>query len=99
MRKSILLGAAVGAVLVFGSAGGAFAGEFNGNGDPTQGPAHSNSWCAYSGLQDWPQVHGEVQNWGHIPKAARDVISDRGAAVVDNPEGLNGCNAVLSPKP
>ena len=32
----------------------AFAGEITGNGKPTQGPAHANSICVFSGLNDDP---------------------------------------------
>jgi len=101
MRRSILMGVAVGAVLVFGSAGGAFAGERGGNGEETPAGEKSRSLCAYSGLEDFefeePAQPGTVQNWGHIPKEARDMFSDRGAAVVSTPFGEEGCNAHLYP--
>jgi hypothetical protein len=32
----------------------AFAGEITGNGKPTQGPAHANSICVFSGQNDDP---------------------------------------------
>ncbi|WP_243076886.1 hypothetical protein [Microbacterium sp. SS28] len=97
-RKNILWGVAVGAVLVVGSAGGAFAGEIGGNGQPTQGAAHSRSLCAFSGLEDAPEETGQqVQNWGHIPQEARKDWSTRGASVVDTPFGEQGCNAHLYP--
>jgi hypothetical protein len=32
----------------------AFAGEITGNGTPTQGPAHANSICVFSGQNDDP---------------------------------------------
>jgi len=34
--------------------GTAFAGEITGNGKPTQGPAHANSICVFSGQNDDP---------------------------------------------
>lgn len=34
----------------------AFAGETTGNGTPTQGPAHANSICVFSGLNDDPNA-------------------------------------------
>lgn len=92
MRKNILLGAAVGAVLVFGSAGGAFAGEIGGHGQDTHGPANSNSPCAFSGLQDEPFNPGTVQNWGHT-KDVEGVVSTHGASSALTPEGVWGCNA------
>ena len=101
MRRSILLGAALGALLVVGSAGGAFAGEIGGNGEVTPAGEKANSYCAFSGLQDFdllkPVEPGAVQNWGQIPKATRDAWSVKGAAVVNNPFGPDGCNAHLVP--
>ena len=41
------------AVMGFG-ANAAFAGEVTGNGKPTQGPAHANSICTFSGQNDDP---------------------------------------------
>lgn len=101
MRRPMLLGIAVGAVIVLGSAGGAFAGEVGGNGQETSGPANSRSLCAFSGLEDFdglqPPDPGVVQNWGHIPKELRKAWSDRGAAVVNTPFGEEGCNAHMYP--
>jgi hypothetical protein len=37
-------------------AGSAFAGEVTGNGKPTQGPAHANSICVFSGQNDDPDA-------------------------------------------
>ncbi len=45
------------AAVVAGSAipaASAFAGEITGNGKPTQGPAHANSICVFSGQNDDP---------------------------------------------
>ena len=44
-----------------------------------------------------PAGPGVTQNWGHIPKDARDQFSDRGASSVDTPFGEEGCNAHLYP--
>jgi hypothetical protein len=59
----------------------ASAGEITGNGTATQGPAHANSICVYSGLEDgdvpvgtpgFPGPGGAPpQNWGHVQQAAR----------------------------
>lgn len=35
-------------------AGAAYGGEVTGSGKPTQGPAHANSICVFSGLNDDP---------------------------------------------
>ena len=98
MRR-IVLGVAVGAVLVFGSAGGALAGEIGGHGQDTQGPAHSRSLCAYSGLEDndrlEPVEPGVTQNWGQIPQEDRQALSTRGAS--DVPAIGEGCNASIYP--
>jgi hypothetical protein len=34
----------------------AFAGEITGNGEPTAGPTHANSICAFSGQNDHPDA-------------------------------------------
>ena len=52
------------------SAAPAFAGEINGNGDPTAMREHTNSICGFSGLNDHPEGQpnnppGKVQNYGH----------------------------------
>ena len=53
LRKAIVT--AVCAIAVVGmSASAAFAGEITGNGKPTQGPAHANSICVFSGQNDDP---------------------------------------------
>jgi len=98
MRKStILIGAAAaGATLVL-AAGPAFAGEVTGNGKPTQGPAHANSICAFSGLEDGgedptaPSGPGAPpQNWGQIPKEFRAVLTAEGAQPGDSCNGHTG---------
>lgn len=101
MNRRILLGIAVGAVIALGSAGGAFAGERGGDGHETPAGEKARSLCAYSGLEDYefeqPAQPGVVQNWGHIPKAMRDMASSRGASQVVTPFGEEGCNASLYP--
>src|ERR1700675_1718606 len=53
VRKSLL--ATVCTVFIVGfTAGPPFAGEVTGNGKPTQGPAHANSICVFSGQNDDP---------------------------------------------
>jgi len=101
MRRNILLGAALGTLLVVGSAGGAFAGEIGGNGAVTPAGENARSYCAFSGLQDFdlqaPVQPGAVQNWGQVPKEVRDAWSVNGAAIVNNPFGPDGCNAHVVP--
>ena len=59
MRTRSLLSAAVcAAVLAGAGAGAALAGEITGNGKATQGPAHANSICVFSGLNDDPEEAG-----------------------------------------
>jgi len=55
MSKKAWLAAALCAVVFAAmSAGSAFAGEVTGNGKDTQGPAHANSICVFSGQNDDP---------------------------------------------
>ena len=53
MRQKLLTALCV-AVVAGLSAGAASAGEITGNGKPTQGPAHANSICVFSGQNDDP---------------------------------------------
>lgn len=81
------------AALVVASSGSALAGEVTGNGDPTQAPAHTNSICAFSGLNDNPTEPGHggrVQSYGQIVAAG-------GKAFVPSPGvGCNGHTGFLS---
>jgi hypothetical protein len=52
MRKWLTVTAIVVASTAMSSP--AFAGEITGNGTPTQGPAHANSICVFSGQNDDP---------------------------------------------
>jgi hypothetical protein len=55
MSKRALLAVAFSAATVAGlSANAALAGEVTGNGKDTQGPAHANSICVFSGQNDDP---------------------------------------------
>jgi hypothetical protein len=74
-----------------------FAGEITGNGKPTQGPAHANSICVFSGLEDGGDFPGQPagpgappQNWGHIPKADRDILTQEGSQPGDSCNGHTG---------
>ena len=100
MRFKSLVAAALCAVAVAAvGAGSAFAGEVNGNGDPTAVRAHANSICAFSGQNDGDPPPGRtaehVQSWGQIPKAGvggRDFLTSIGS----NP-GI-ACNGHLNPR-
>ena len=83
------------AILLGGAASTASAGENTGNGKPTQGPAHANSICVFSGLEDGeeggPSGPGvPPQNWGQIPKAQRDILTQEGAQPGDSCNGHSG---------
>lgn len=106
MGRRLMLGITVGAVLVLGSASGAFAGEVGGNGQTTGAYYNSNSECAFSGLEDGsedpgaPSGPGSTQNWGHTkdqPLPPGITLTSKGAAVVTvtTPQGTFsfGCNA------
>src|SRR6476620_10324193 len=76
MKSVVAAGIGVAALVVAGS-GPAFGGEITGSGKPTSGPAHANSICAFSGLEDgdgagFPGPGGAPpQNWGHVQQAER----------------------------
>ncbi len=69
-KKRLLLAALCAAVIAALSAGPAFAGEVTGNGKDTQGPAHANSICSFSGQNDDPSgtqgegPGGRTQSYG-----------------------------------
>jgi hypothetical protein len=54
MLRKAVIASAVGAMALVSLSGTAFAGEITGNGKPTQGPAHANSICVFSGHNDDP---------------------------------------------
>jgi hypothetical protein len=76
ITRLIMVPATAGALLLVGVSA-ASAGEITGNGKPTQGPAHANSICVFSGLEDgdgagFPGPGGAPpQNWGHVQQAER----------------------------
>jgi len=53
LRRATVM-TAVCTVAFMGGTATAFAGEVTGSGKPTQGPAHANSICVFSGLNDDP---------------------------------------------
>jgi hypothetical protein len=73
--------------------GPAFAGEVTSNGKSTPAPAHANSECVYSRLDDPDDDgFGRTQSWGQIPKEERDFLASVGVA----PWTL--CNGHLNPQ-
>jgi hypothetical protein len=99
MRLRTVLGTTAATLLLLGAGvGSAQAGEVNGKGGDTQGPAHANSICVFSGLADGgegePAGPGNPpQNWGQIPKEVRDVIATQGEHPGD---ACNGHTGVLA---
>jgi len=80
----------------------AFAGEITGNGKPTQGPAHANSICAFSGLEDgdgagFPGPGGAPpQNWGHSKEAFGATPAERKASGFQPGDSCNGHSGFLA---
>jgi hypothetical protein len=95
MRLKTLLATGLTAVALVGvGAGVAQAGEVTGNGGPTQNPAHANSICVYSGLNDDPNAPapegGHVQSYGQIVRAG-------GKAFAPSPgDECNGHTGILA---
>jgi hypothetical protein len=56
MWRRMLLTVAVSSAIICGSAVAASAGEITGTGVDTAGPAHANSICVFSGLNDDPDA-------------------------------------------
>ena len=71
MKMSRVLAAGLGsAALIAMGAGSASAGEVTGTGKDTQGPAHANSICAFSGLNDdTAEEPGRTQSYGQAVRA------------------------------
>ena len=74
-KKSWLAAALCAVVFAAVSAGSAFAGEVTGKGKDTQGPAHANSICVFSGQNDDPSgtqgegPGGRTQSYGQDVRA------------------------------
>jgi hypothetical protein len=79
MRLRTVLGTTAATLLLLGAGvGSAQAGEKTGTGGDTQGPAHANSICVFSGLEDGEEGTASgpgapPQNWGHVQQAERDL--------------------------
>jgi hypothetical protein len=96
MRLRTVLGTTAATLLLLGAGvGSAQAGEVTGKGGDTQGPAHANSICVFSGLADGGEGEpagpgAPPQNWGQIPKAERDILTQEGAQPGDSCNGHTG---------
>ena len=90
------------AILLGGAASTASAGEITGNGKPTQGPAHANSICTFSGLEDgdgagFPGPGGAPpQNWGHSKEAFGATPAERKASGFQPGDSCNGHSGFLT---
>ena len=78
-KKSWLAAALCAVVFAAVSAVSAFAGEVTGNGKDTQGPAHANSICVFSGQNHAPQ--GWIQRTVHLVE--RSVRAGRSNGSID----------------
>ena len=93
--------AAAGAIILLGMSS-ASAGEIGGSGKPTQGPAHANSICAFSGLEDgdgagFPGPGGAPpQNWGHSKEAFGATPAERKASGFQPGDSCNGHRGFLA---
>jgi hypothetical protein len=91
LQKKSMFAAGVCALAIVGaSTGTAFAGEKTGNGEDTQGPAHANSICVFSGQNDNPDEafpeDGRTQSYGQlVRKGQKDFFPSPGDAC--NPSG------------
>jgi hypothetical protein len=107
MRLRTVLGTTAATLLLLGAGvGSAQAGEDTGTGEDTQGPAHANSICVFSGLEDGeenptaPSGPGAPpQNWGHVQQAARDAgatVQDLKASGAQPGDSCNGHTGFLA---
>ena len=102
MKKKFLLAAALTAAVAGLTPSAAFAGEITGSGKPTQGPAHANSICAFSGLEDgdgagFPGPGGAPpQNWGHSKEAFGSTPAERKASGFQPGDSCNGHRGFLA---
>src|SRR6476469_8752313 len=100
MKSVVAAGIGV-AALVVASSGPAFGGEITGKGKPTQGPAHANSICAFSGLEDgdgagFPGPGGAPpQNWGHSKDAFGATPAERKSSGLQPGDSCTGHSGFL----
>lgn len=90
-KKGWLAAALCAVVFAAVSAGSAFAGEVTGNGKDTQGPAHANSICTFSGQNDGEDPPGRTQSYG------QDVSAGRADPSTENPGKVGQGEFTLHP--
>jgi hypothetical protein len=101
MHTRLLLALPLTALVTLAVALPASAGEITGSGKPTQGPAHSHSICAFSGLEDgdgagFPGPGGAPpQNWGHSKGAFGATPAERKASGFQPGDSCNGHSGFL----
>ena len=109
LKRLILVPAAAGALVLVGMSS-ASAGEVTGSGQPTQGPAHANSICVFSGLEDGDNDDDGIpdvawgpgvppQNWGHVQQAERAAgatVKDLKASGFQPGDSCNGHRGFLA---
>ena len=86
--KSLLVAAICAAVVAGAGVSAAFAGEVNGNGKATAGPAHAHSICVFSGQNDDPtstdpeNPGGVAQSYGYsfVSKGLKGEVPNPGVA-------------------
>jgi hypothetical protein len=84
-KRSLLAVAFSAATLVGLTANAALAGEVTGNGKDTQGPAHANSICTFSGQNDDPSgTQGEGPG-GRTQSYGQDVRAGAADPSTENP--------------
>ena len=101
LRKRTVLAAGFGAAaLIMTGTGPAFGGEVTGQGKETNGPAHANSICAFSGLAEGgegePAGPGNVQNWGHSKQLYGATPAERKASGFQPGDSCNGHRGFLA---
>lgn len=89
MMKRPIVGAAIAAATIIGLGGTAFAGEVNGNGDPTPVQSYrAASICSFSGLEDGLTLIG----FG--PDGPIFIEVDTGPGLVQNPHMENAAGII-----
>ena len=95
--RTIMIGTpAARATLIF-AAGPASAGEFNGNAIPPRARLTPGPVCVFSGLEDGHENPGgpsgpgaPPQNWGHVPKEFKTILTASGESPGDACNGHTG---------
>lgn len=88
--RSVLAAACCGAAVAALGGGPALAGEVTGNGKPTQGPAHANSICVFSGQNDHPEGDPEEGPGGRTQSYGQDVRMGLASPSALNPGKVKG---------